>query len=206
MKLRWRHQACFVMDNMWKCFPVTSHNRCSSPINCLIDRFTRMKERSSALTSIVHSDTLYWPTGPSPEGRKVGSQEGSAYQLMGCTKKPNLPGVDGRWTQGFAQLWPVDTHFPSVKPWGLVSGPPTVLLAFLRGKPGTFAYETSKDTNERQRLLSYILFCINQGFKLCDTTVEKLFMVTIGLNLRCDQHRKGEMEGRKEAWVCEEAG
>lgn len=34
-----------------KVFPMTSYKRCSSPINCLIDRFPRMKGKLPALTS-----------------------------------------------------------------------------------------------------------------------------------------------------------
>lgn len=36
--------------------------------------------------------------------KKVGSQEDLAYRLMSCTKKATLLGVNGKWTQEFAQL------------------------------------------------------------------------------------------------------
>lgn len=100
---------------------VTSYKRCSSPINSLIDRFPRMKERSPAFTSNVHSNTLSRSTGPSPELKR--SVPKRTQPIDWCTKKAPLAGADGRWTQGFAQLNPVGAHFPSMKPWGFVSGP-----------------------------------------------------------------------------------
>lgn len=64
---------------------------------------------TSALTPCIDLRGLAGP-------QKVRSQEASAHHLISCTKKATLPGAGGRWTQGFAQLKPVDAHFPSMKP------------------------------------------------------------------------------------------
>lgn len=48
-----------------------------------------------------------------------------------------------------------------MKPWGFVFRLLIKLLAPLRGKPGTFTYEASKDADRRQWLGSYIVFHMN---------------------------------------------
>lgn len=51
--------------------------------NELFDWQIYKDERKVICFDLWRSDTLYWPTGPSPEGRKVGSQEGLSLSTDG---------------------------------------------------------------------------------------------------------------------------